>query len=1045
MKPLQLEMVAFGSYAKKTKIDFTKFGSDLFLITGDTGAGKTMIFDAIMFALFGTLTGSYREIQNIHSDYVSKDEDTVVKLEFSHNGRNYVVERSIHYVKKRGSKDEYGSVVKNAVLKEDDGTITENFGKVSERCGEIIGLTAEQFAKIALLAQGEFKRFLTANPDDKAKILMTLFDASLYTKYQQVLIDTQKKLDEEKKKDEQQLLLLHEQLIQMPNIDKTSDLHPSGANYLATLNAYNTSLQNTILSQTEKIRTVNETIAVHQREYGQAVIHNNLIHKHQTTQVAFENVSSQKDAYQTKEKDANLLEHTLHHIYPKKDVYHKAYNDLAREKERLEALRHISLQAKTHLQTCEKDIQDDAMFGERLNDINLKLQIVEKSLPLYARLESLSQEKERNDANALKIQQKQTSLQKTLAAIQTQQQTLTITAEEENSEKEGVRLKYDYDQTQARRFMYAALIAKGKELVDATKEIERLQKNALTANQRVSSLQNTYNHLYQHFLAGQAAFLQRALKEEIETKGEGVCPVCHTKFVASDMFVTDNDSRIVLEKDLSKAKKEAEEGERQYGEKQRILASKQAQYEEKLQSFFEQYGKTQNTFEQCVSDCQTQHEVLCKQEQELTQAIFKNQALVKSYRDKVQKLKEAETRLKETTEALQHTNEEKHQVQEKLAIYASQIQEIQNQLPYPTYTQAQQAQTSLLQQKTTIHTTIETHRTNYQKANAAWQKAEGEIVGKVEEIARLAKDCRMYENAYRESLKESGFTSEEAMEKFVAKRDEKSLRALREEIQKYHADYQTLSGQLTTLANQVKGLTLKDINLLESEMKEERNMLEALQQKNNALQTQLHTQKQIYEQSSSILSRIEKKKAVYNAVTSLASVASGHDSDGGLLTFQRYALGWVFKEVLRYANMHLKKMSDGYYEMNHSMQASKNSQRAGFDITLSDFRTGKVRDVSTISGGEGFEVSLSLALGLSDVVQQRAGGKKLETLFIDEGFGTLDDDKIDTAIAILKQLSEGNRLVGVISHVDRLKENIGCQLVVKNEKGLGSSVQLMLK
>ena len=188
MRPLSLEMTAFGSYAETTVLPFEDLKHGLYLVTGDTGAGKTTIFDAIMFALFGVASGADRKTDMLHCDYVPKSTDTVVKLRFSQNGKEYTVERKIHFSKVRGTTDQYGDGQISALLDEPDAARIEGAKKVTERCEELLGLNAEQFSRIIMLAQGEFKRFLKANSDEKNDILGKLFDNSVYVYYQNLLL-----------------------------------------------------------------------------------------------------------------------------------------------------------------------------------------------------------------------------------------------------------------------------------------------------------------------------------------------------------------------------------------------------------------------------------------------------------------------------------------------------------------------------------------------------------------------------------------------------------------------------------------------------------------------------------------------------------------------------------------------------------------------------------------------------------------------------------------------------------------------------------------
>ena len=198
MRPIILEMTAFGSYAKKTVVDFDRLTHGLYLISGDTGAGKTTIFDAIMFALYGTASGSERKTEMLHCDFVDKTEDTRVVLKFRQGGKVYSVTRTIHYSRVRGTDSQFGGAKVDAELQEPEKDPITGATKVTDRCKELLGLNADQFRKIVMLAQGEFKEFLKADPEKKNEILGKLFDNSAYVRYQELLNGAREELRKER-------------------------------------------------------------------------------------------------------------------------------------------------------------------------------------------------------------------------------------------------------------------------------------------------------------------------------------------------------------------------------------------------------------------------------------------------------------------------------------------------------------------------------------------------------------------------------------------------------------------------------------------------------------------------------------------------------------------------------------------------------------------------------------------------------------------------------------------------------------------------------
>ena len=337
MKPLILKMDAFGSYAKPTTVAFEKFRKGLFLVTGDTGAGKTTIFDAIVFALFGTGSGEERTLEMMHSDYVSKDTDTSVELIFEQSGKTYTVKRSLHFTKKRGKANEYGNAKIDAVLILPDDTTVKGASKVTERVTEILGLNKDQFRQIVMLAQGEFRRFLKSNSDEKSAILGKLFDNSIYLRYEQLITAAAARLKEERKDSMEHIETLMEQVFMLPEETDANNekFLPGNPDLLESLKNLIKEDQNT-LNEASGLRTTKQKkLDELNTTYGTAKTQNNLIDQLTSAETHLKTLEDQKDEYEALHNRHTLVSNVFHKVMPADQNVRNAENDMIRLKDNI--------------------------------------------------------------------------------------------------------------------------------------------------------------------------------------------------------------------------------------------------------------------------------------------------------------------------------------------------------------------------------------------------------------------------------------------------------------------------------------------------------------------------------------------------------------------------------------------------------------------------------------------------------------------------------------------------------------------------------------
>ena len=390
MKPIKLKMKAFGSYAKETVVEFARFRRGLFLITGDTGAGKTTIFDAIVFALYGTFSGSERAMEMMHCDYVSRGEDTSVTFSFEQNGKVYVAERTIHFRKKRGTEDEYGSAMPNAVLTLPEGDPIKGAEKVTRRVEQILGLNADQFRQIVMLAQGDFKKFLKADSNKKSEILGKLFDNSLYIRYRELIVEAAQLLKNERQKSYDEIHIAMERIFIAPeaNGEFDSELWLAG----------NLQLEENLLNLIEQEKAENENLEKQRSgEFNnlqslvssiqKANTDNNLLNELQEKQRHHKELKGESEKYAKVEERVKAVAEVSRKIMPVLRRRREAENELNSLKQQISDKNGELISSQEEMNKAEDAVKADAQNIEKAEKLGKEIQRLTDSITSYVDLE----------------------------------------------------------------------------------------------------------------------------------------------------------------------------------------------------------------------------------------------------------------------------------------------------------------------------------------------------------------------------------------------------------------------------------------------------------------------------------------------------------------------------------------------------------------------------------------------------------------------------------------------------------------------------------
>ena len=919
MRPLKLTIAGFGPYSGVQELDFAALGTaGLYLITGDTGAGKTTIFDAITFALFGEASGSSREVNMLRSKYVKPEDPTYVELTFAYDGKEYTVRRNPEYERAKTRGTGTTRQAAEAALTFPDGSVVTRLKEVDKAIHEIIGLTREQFSQVSMISQGDFRRLLQSDTRERQKIFRDIFGTGLFVSLQIQLKERASSLREEKEQTQRSI----QQYMSGILCDEASALFDD------VKRAKNGALP------------VSEVMLLLEK----------LLEEDRTAESALDAQFAQVETQS--EHIAAQLTQAL--------VFEKAKTDL-RKKAETEAQCVAALaQAQTELDAAQLRASGQEALGKRIAEIGLLL-------PSYNELEAKTAaqkdaEKRRADAQAIlqAAYGRKDTLEREIAGLRAERKYLAGAAAEIG------KLTAQQQQLSSRRNQFHDLICAMTVLDSQRQELQRRQTAFLEASSHSSRLLQEFDTKNKAFLHEQAGILARAL-----TDGSP-CPVCGSVAHPSPATVSEN---APTEADVKKAKAAYEQAQTETE-----LASSNASRQKGIVTASEDAVRKQIGLLITGMSLDDALDAAISQDAQLTEEITQLDAQIETAKAGLLRNDALELLIPQKETALHDTEAAISTAKEQAAFCNASIRE--------------------------LYTQLETLRSRLPFA----QKRDAEI----ERAALQAQLDRV--KAELRDAEDSVNSSKEALA---------GIRATMEQLRR-----------------QLEGSTEADINALESEKSALAAEKAAITAKQKAVHTRISTNTSAQRNISKKQAEMEALEAAYAWMKALSDTANGNLTGKEKIMLETYIQSTYFDRILERANIRLRKMSGGQYDLKRRTAAVSMRGQSGLELDIVDHINATERSVNTLSGGEAFLASLSLALGLSDEVQMSTG-IRLDTLFVDEGFGSLDSEALSKAYAALAGLTEGNRLVGIISHVTELKERIDKQIVVTKNKA-GSSCATMV-
>ena len=923
MKPLKLTMSAFGSYAGKNVIDFTGQQQGIFLITGDTGAGKTTIFDAITYALYNQTSGGERNGNMMRSQYARPETETYVELEFLYRGQTYRVRRNPDYkITKtlKNGKIREQKVQHSVELTLPDGTVfPEKKNATDAKIIEILGLTADQFSQIVMIAQGDFLKLLYTKSDERKMIFSKLFRTDIYWKIQENLRRKSMEMDERIQENdrafeqEKSRIILLPESEELPLDELVERLRERLKDALKEQNLRRANVEelnkkitkyeeiNKLFRSLEKIRQTGKELEARQAESKERRQQIENARKADKVLVAEQqNLRQQQEVEQSAQAIAKMTE------------------TLANDQEMFESL-------KTQLQESEAKQKREAA------DIQKKMLALEQSFPSYEALQNARSEEQQ----AKKVWED-----------------LGKTSEESFHKKE------------------AGIAALKEQQKQQEQVVEQTKKNWEQTSLGASESAKHYEHMYEAFLKEQAGILAENLSAGCP------CPVCGSTVHPDPAKLSDH---AVTELEVEQAKKT-----RAAAEEKRDLAYAAFEAE-----------KTEK--------------------QKLAQAVEKE---------------EADFVLAQTIAKQQRKEAEQNYV--SLQKIAEQIRE---KLVYPSFAEAKKQYAAMQKALAAAEQEIERKRQKVSELAEAMNTLKGQKLAEEENQKTAKKLAAKTEKEYAKLLEKSGFVSEETYH--LAILPERSRSKLEREEKEYESQCLRQQSEQKLLEKQVSGKTYTDTTELNEQLKAEKQALKEAEKTYMELHTAYENDRSVLQNCAVYLEKGKKLESEDQVIKSLSKTANGRLSGSAKIDFETYIQRQYFKQIIHEANKRLLTMSNHQFILKLKEEANTGRKtNEGLDLSVYSLVTDSERDVKTLSGGESFLAALAMALGLSDIVERSAGAIHPDMMFIDEGFGSLDAQSRQQAIEVLAELAGDSRMVGIISHVTELKEQIDRKLVVsRTDKG----------
>ncbi|MGE7873862.1 AAA family ATPase [Bacillus paramycoides] len=1029
MRPIQLIMTAFGPYKQKEVIDFNDLGEHrIFAISGNTGAGKTTIFDAICYVLYGEASGEERsDTSMLRSQFADDNVYTSVELTFQLKGKRYEIKRQLGH-KKQGNKTITGHAVElYEVINEEKVPCVDRFHvtDVNKKVEDLIGLSKHQFSQIVMLPQGEFRKLLTSETENKEEILRRIFKTDRYKLMRDLLDQKRKQWKDVLQEKQKERELYFRNVFKLPIRDGALLETLAEQEHVNTHQVIEALEQETTVykAEVEQLQVEQNTQTKQLKEAGTrfhaAKSVNEKFNDLEQKNEKYNNLQENRTVIEMKEKSFKRAEQAKR-LLPFEQWYEEAMQNEQKSESILKQILANKEQIMKNFKLAQEKYEALKYKESEREDAKKQVQRLEELQSIIA---SLSEKK-------LNLQNAEIQIGKLKEGMQKLDQQL-----EEHTNKKQI-MSGELQQLEAALEQYVAKVEELtnmredakvlKQAYDVWQEKQKYGQEKETAYNSRQMVVSSYEIMERRWLNEQAGILAHHLHD-----GES-CPVCgsinHPKKATEQGDTIDEKELDVLR------------------EKKNVAEKLHVQLEEKWNFYRSQY-------EQVI--------------EEVLKRGYQSEKLVETYSALVQKGKQlaAEVNtLKASEEARKQLAANIKSVEEKIDKLQVQKREAETMM-HRTEMECLQLRTSYEHDKKSIPENLQTveawkvqfdHATQelrsmeeewakVQEAYQHWQnekiriQAEHDSASKQFDSAKEKKKETF--TRFMKELEQSGFTDQQTYTE--AKLKDAEMEILQQEIQSYYSSLEVLVKQIEELSIELKDKEYMDITFLGEQINELEINLDIIKEKRQRAQNAVAYISDLHENIRRIDEQIYDEEKAFQELVDLYEVMKGDNESR--ISFERYILIEYLEQIVQIANERLRKLSNGQFYLKRSERVEKRNRQSGLGLDVYDAYTGQTRDVKTLSGGEKFNASLCLALGMADVIQAYEGGISIETMFIDEGFGSLDEESLTKAVDALIDLQKSGRFIGVISHVQELKNAMPAVLEVTKQKDGCSQTRFVVK
>lgn len=1021
MKPLKLTMTAFGPYKNTEVIDFTELKeNNLFVIAGNTGAGKTTIFDGICFALYGSASGTDRDdTRMLRSDFADDHTHTAVELEFSWDGRRFRVLRQLGHVK-QGNKTKTGDryeFFETTGEKEIPCVDRQIVSEIDQKIEEMIGLTQDQFKQIVMLPQGEFRKLLTSKTENKEAILRRLFKTESYKQLNELLKLKKDKAQKAYEQKKQEMDLYIERIPQTLPYREESELfhvleseHYHPGQVVTGLEAERKFYQSQMKIDQENYNKAYEEHGKKSTAFHQARVLNERFQELDQKKSQLKEMEEHTSVITEKEKQLEAAEQAA-----SIETYEKTTDSWKKEEQTnasaLEKAKAAEKTASNQLEKAHVHYQQEEKKQVEREEVSKKLDRLNDHLPLVKEID--------HTKNQLGMQQKQVKdTFNQLEKIKTDLQKKNLSSEEKNKEIKAV------DEEVGKLPDKQNQLADMRDRARLLKDFIKLQQKQVDDKQSLNKKKAAYEEIkgiYEkketEWMTNQASILASDLHD-----GDA-CPVCGSldhpnKAVHSESAIT--------KPALDQLKKQLDDKNIEY-QRARVntenTTSELKGKEEELSAQHIAKEDANHLYEQLVEDGKQ----LKQEVDKLAKDREKLQQLKDSYEKQSKEIKDLETKKEQLESAYQN---QRTTFETNKAVYEERLRTIPEQVRDLTVLQKQIENTT--QHKLQLEKAWEDAQRTFQNEKENHAKAVTTLENTANQLQETRKKRQKADEEFKQACIHKGFESEEAYKNAKVAADVRNQ--WKEKINQFNQQLTTLKQQVEDLRKNLQEKQRVDLASMQTELDELKQKYEAAL---NKLNLSKEKQQSAADLQANILEANEQMTVLdkqLSTITDLYDVIRGQN--GQKVSFERYLQIEYLEQIIEAANGRLIRLSNGQFHLERSDRQESHGRQSGLALDIYDSYTGQTRDVKTLSGGEKFNASLSLALGMSDVIQSFQGNISIDTMFIDEGFGSLDEESLTKAIDTLIDLQQSGRMIGVISHVQELKNMLPARLdVVKQKEG----------